>query len=131
MPFELALSASEAVLGTVQAPDAFSVRLTGRVFVDPRRFRALLPGRPDSVIPPPDAPLDTLPSQVRPDSVPADAPDPDAPRPSVEEAPPTPPAPPPAPPASPPATAPTQRPPGNESVDSADADAADRPRGSD
>ena len=108
VPFELALSASQAVLGTVQAPDAFSVRLTGRIFVDPRRFRALLPGRPDSVIPPPDAPLDTLPSQVRPDSVPpADAPDPDAPPPVVEEPPATPPAPP--PPASPPTT--TQRPP--------------------
>jgi hypothetical protein len=111
VPFELTLSASEAVLGTVQAPDAFSVRLTGRVFVDPRRFRALLPGR-DSVIPPPDAPLDTLPSQVRPDSAPpADPDNPDAPRPSIEANPATPPAAPPAPPAAPPATTPAQRPP--------------------
>lgn len=71
LPFELTLSASEAVLGTQQAPDAFSVRLTGRIFMDPRRVRALLPGRgTDSVIPPPDAPLDTTPSQVRPDSLP-------------------------------------------------------------
>lgn len=85
VPFELALSASEAVLGTVQAPDAFSVRLTGRVFVDPRRFRALLPGR-DSVIPPPDAPLDTVPSQVRPDS--AAAPQPPTPQPATPPAPP-------------------------------------------
>jgi hypothetical protein len=111
VPFELTLSASEAVLGTVQAPDAFSVRLTGRVFVDPRRFRALLPGR-DSVIPPPDAPVDTLPSQVRPDSVPAVNQTEQEPPPAVVTEPPaTPPAPPPAPPVAPPATTPTQRPP--------------------
>jgi hypothetical protein len=101
VPFELGLSMSHAVVGTMQAPDAFSVRLTGRVFVDPRRFRRLLPGR-DSVIPPPDAPRDTVPSQVRPDTVPAV--DPAAPAP----APATPPAtnPPPPPPA-----VPVQRPP--------------------
>ena len=111
VPFELTLSASEAVLGTVQAPDAFSVRLTGRVFVDPRRIRALLPGR-DSVIPPPDAPLDTLPSQLRPDSVPALNQTEQEPPPAVVTEPPaTPPATPPAPPAPPPATTPTQRPP--------------------
>jgi hypothetical protein len=105
VPFELTLSASEAVLGTVQAPDAFSVRLTGRVFVDPRRIRALLPGpAADSVIPPPDAPLDTVPSQVRPDTAPAEAPPPaNPPPPVVTEPPATPPAAPPtAPPASPP-----------------------------
>ncbi|HEX6370996.1 MAG TPA: hypothetical protein VF006_18900 [Longimicrobium sp.] len=143
VPFELTLSASEAVLGTVQAPDAFSVRLTGRIFVDPRRFRALLPGRgTDSVIPPPDAPLDTLPSQIRPDSVPAaQPPATDAPPPAVVE----PPAPTPAtPPASPPAarpTTPAQRPPatdegraaegGDDRVDSDQLDAGARPRRSD
>jgi hypothetical protein len=112
VPFELTLSASEAVLGTVQAPDAFSVRLTGRIFVDPRRIRALLPGRgTDSVIPPPDAPLDTVPSQVRPDSVPAAQPPVvEPPRPVVTEPPAAPPTTPPAPPASPPPAAPaTQR----------------------
>ena len=109
VPFELALSASEAVLGTVQAPDAFSVRLTGRVFVDPRRFRALLPGR-DSLIPPPDAPLDTTPSQVRPDSVPAADPTEQDPPPAVVTEPPaTQPATP--PPAAPPAATLAQRPP--------------------
>lgn len=102
VPFELTLSASEAVLGTVQAPDAFSVRLTGRIFMDPRRVRALLPRRgTDSLIPPPDAPLDTVPSQLRPDSVPTvQPPAEDTPRPVVTEPPatrpPTPPAPPPA-----------------------------------
>lgn len=66
VPFELALSASEAVVGSMQAPDAFSVRLTGRVFVDPRRFRALLPRRgTDTVIPPPEAALDAVSAQVR------------------------------------------------------------------
>ncbi|HYR06302.1 MAG TPA: hypothetical protein VEQ60_00945 [Longimicrobium sp.] len=109
VPFELTLSASEAVLGTVQAPDAFSVRLTGRIFVDPRRFRALLPRRgTDSVIPPPDAPLDTVPSQVRPDSVPAaEPPAVEAPRPVVTEPPVAPPVPPPPPP--PPAAQAAQR----------------------
>lgn len=100
LPFEVGITVTNAVVGTVQAPDALSVRLTGRIFVDPRRFRALLPGR-DSVIPPPDAPLDTVPSQVRPDTVPA-----------AEPAPPPPPAPS-TPPATnpPPPAAPTQRPP--------------------
>jgi hypothetical protein len=119
LPFELVLSASQAVLGTVQAPDAFSVRLTGRIFMDPRRFRALLPGRgTDSVVPPPDAPRDTVPSQVRPDSVPAVAAPPPAAPPAV--------APPPTPPAPTPATQqtqPTQRPPATG--------AASRPRRND
>lgn len=89
VPFELGLSVSSAVVGTMQAPDAFSVRITGRVFVDPRRFRALLPGRgTDSLIPPPDAPVDTVASQLRP-----------ATPPTVEPAAPTPP---PAPPTNPP-----------------------------
>jgi hypothetical protein len=101
VPFELGLSLSNAFLGTMQAPDAVSVRFTGRIFVDPRRFRALLPGR-DSVIPPPDAPLDTVPSQVRPDTVPAAAPA--APTPPT-----TPPATPPA--TNPPPAAPVRRPP--------------------
>lgn len=81
VPFELTLSASEAMMGTLQAPDAFSVRLTARIFVDPRRLRALLPGRgTDSIVPPPGAPADTQPSQVRPDSVPpADPPAPQTP----------------------------------------------------
>ncbi len=99
VPFELALTISQAVVGTQQAPDAFSVRLTGRVFVDPRRFRALLPGRgTDRVIPPPDAPVDTVPSQARPDDA----------QPTVEPTttdtspPATPPAPPPAPTTRPP-----------------------------
>lgn len=92
VPFELGLSVSNAVVGTMQAPDAFSIRINGRIFVDPRRFRALLPGRgTDSIIPPPDAPVDTVPSLVRPDSVPA-----------TQPAPPTnPPPPPPAPPQRP------------------------------
>jgi hypothetical protein len=96
VPFELALTVSQAVVGTQQAPDAFSVRLTGRVFVDPRRFRALLPGRgTDSVIPPPDAPVDTVPSQVRPDPQPVVEPPPaDAPPPATPPtAPPVPPPP--------------------------------------
>ena len=109
VPFVLTLSASEAVLGTVQAPDAFSVRLTGRVFVVPRRFRRLLPAR-DSVIPPPDAALDTVPSQLRPDSTRRTDPDaPDAPRPVVTEPPATPPAAPLTPPATPRTPTPTQR----------------------
>ncbi|HEY0019776.1 MAG TPA: hypothetical protein VGC13_25970 [Longimicrobium sp.] len=92
VPFELALSVSQAVVGTQQAPDAFTVRLTGRLFVDPRRFRRLLPGAgADSVIPPPDAPLDTVPSQVRPDTAPPTE------TPAPEQAPPA------TPPASPPA----------------------------
>ena len=107
VPFELGLSVSQAVVGTLQAPDAFSVRLTGRVFVDPRRFRALLPrAGADSLIPPPDAPLDTVPSQLRPDSVPAVAPpsvNPPAPQTTTPATPP-----PAAPPASPTTT---QRPP--------------------
>jgi hypothetical protein len=93
VPFELGLSLSNAVVGTLQAPDAFSVRINGRIFVDPRRFRALLPGRgTDSIIPPPEAPVDTVPSQVRPD-----------PAPTAEPATPTPPpvAPPPPPPPPP------------------------------
>jgi hypothetical protein len=91
VPFELGLSLSNAVVGTMQAPDAFSVRLNGRIFVDPRRFRALLPGRgADSVIPPPDAPLDTVPSQVRPDPAPTAEPSP----PNTTPAPPPPPPPP-------------------------------------
>lgn len=116
VPFELTLTASEAVLGTVQAPDAFSVRLAGRVFVDPRRFRALLPGRgTDSIIPPPDGAVDTLPSLVRPDSVPpTEPPAADPPRPAVTEPPATPPAPPPAPPASPPPSAALTRPRGRD-----------------
>ena len=94
VPFELGLSMTNAVLGTVQAPDAFSVRFNARVFVDPRRFRRLLPGRgTDSVIPPPDAPLDTVPSQVRPDSVPTvvepAAPAPPPPAPPTTNPPPT------------------------------------------
>jgi hypothetical protein len=125
VPFELTLAASQAVLGTMQAPDAFSVRLTGRIFVDPRRFRALLPGGgTDSVIPPPDAPVDTIPSQVRPDTVPAAEPPVEtAPAPVVVEPPVAPPVPPPPPPAVPPATRTTQRLPatGTEA----------RPRGSD
>jgi hypothetical protein len=98
VPFELTLAASQAVLGTVQAPDAFSVRLTGRVFVDPRRFRALLPGgAPDSVTAPPAAPADTVPAQARPDTVPAQEPPAPTVRPPVVAEPPaTPPAPPPA-----------------------------------
>ncbi|HEX2210933.1 MAG TPA: hypothetical protein VHG93_24840 [Longimicrobium sp.] len=91
VPFELALTASQAVVGTVQAPDAFSVRFTARVFVDPRRVRALLPSRADTVIAPPDAPVDTLPSQVRPDSVPAEPPAVEAPPPATPPAPPPPP----------------------------------------
>jgi hypothetical protein len=102
LPFELGLSVSNAVVGTMQAPDAFSVRLNGRIFVDPRRFRALLPGRgTDSIIPPPEAPLDTVPSQVRPD-----------PAPTTEPAAPTPPATNPPPPPPPPV--PAQRPPARD-----------------
>jgi hypothetical protein len=87
------------------AMHALGLGITGRIFVDPRKFRALLPGRgTDSVIPPPDAPLDTVPSQVRPDSVPAaEPPVVEAQRPVVTEPPAVPPAPP--PPASPPPVA--------------------------
>jgi hypothetical protein len=92
VPFELGLSVSNAVLGTMQAPDAFSVRLNGRIFVDPRRFRALLPGQgTDSIIPPPEAPLDTVPSQLRPDPAPTTEPAAPTPPPAAPTNPPPPP----------------------------------------
>jgi hypothetical protein len=109
VPFELGLSVSNAVVGTMQAPDAFSVRINGRIFVDPRRVRALLPGRgTDTIIPPPDAPVDTVPSQVRPDPPPATEPAPTTNPPPAVPA--NPPPPPPAPPQRPPvATARTEQ----------------------
>jgi hypothetical protein len=70
LPFEVTLSMSRAIAGGGAAPEASSIRVTGRVFVDPRRFRALLPGEPppaDTAAPPTAAPADTLPSQARPD----------------------------------------------------------------
>lgn len=73
VPFEVSIALSRAVAGGGLAPDASSVRVTGRIFVDPRRFRALLPGDPppaDTAAPPAAAPADTLPAQVRPEVVP-------------------------------------------------------------
>jgi hypothetical protein len=69
VPFEVTLSLSRAVAGGGAAPEASSVRVTGRIFVDPRQFARLLPGAPppaDTVAPPTAPPADTLPSQLRP-----------------------------------------------------------------
>lgn len=76
VPFEVTLTVSRAVAGAGLAPDAGMLRLTGRIFTDPRRFRALLPGAPpdtaaapspDTTAAPPAAPpADTLPSQLPP-----------------------------------------------------------------
>jgi hypothetical protein len=69
LPFEVTLSVSQPVVGGGAAPQTAQLRITGRVFVDPRVFARFLPGDP----PPPDstatpaAPTDTLPSQVRPE----------------------------------------------------------------
>ncbi|HEU0299672.1 MAG TPA: hypothetical protein VFR37_09465, partial [Longimicrobium sp.] len=133
VPFEVSVGLTHAVLGTVQAPDAGTVRITGRIFMDPRRFRNVVP-RADSVPPAPDtaradtAAADTIPAPTRPQPRPVVAPpEPDEPPPSTPPAPP-PPANPPAPqrpvvqppepdepaptPPPPPPPAPTQRPPG-------------------
>ena len=70
VPFEVTLSMSRAVAGGGAAPAASAIRVTGRIFVDPRRFTRLLPGSPppaDTAAPPAAGPADTLPSQVRPD----------------------------------------------------------------
>ena len=74
LPFEVTLTASRAVAGAGLAPEAGMLRLTGRVFTDPRRFRALLPGaapdttaaRDSTAAPPAAPPADTLPSQLPP-----------------------------------------------------------------
>lgn len=67
LPFEVTVSLSRTVAGSAEAPEAGTVRITGRIFMDPRRFRALLPREaPDTVIPPPAGPMDTLPSQLPP-----------------------------------------------------------------
>ncbi|HEX2080901.1 MAG TPA: hypothetical protein VHG08_24560 [Longimicrobium sp.] len=135
VPFEVSVGVTQAVLGNLQAPDAGTVRITGRIFVDPRRFTALLP-RADSAPPPPapgdsaradTAAADTVPAQAPPRPRPVvqppgrDEPPPSAPanpppanppgsqRPVVQ--PPRPDDPAPAPPPPPP-PAPTQRPPG-------------------
>ena len=70
LPFELTLSFQRAIAGAGLAPDAGSLRLTARIFTDPRRFAALLPGDPPpaDTLAVPAGPLDTLPSQVRPDT---------------------------------------------------------------
>ncbi len=73
VPFEITLSVSRAVAGGGAAPDAAMVRLTARIFMDPRVFARLLPGDPppaDTTAPvavPTAGPTDTLPSQVRPE----------------------------------------------------------------
>lgn len=77
VPFEVSLSVSRAVAGGGQAPDAAMVRITGRIFVDPRTFVRLLPGDP----PPADttaadttaqpAPADSVPAQAAPAAPPA------------------------------------------------------------
>jgi hypothetical protein len=132
LPFEVSLGVTHAVLGNLQAPDAGTVRITGRIFMDPRRFRNLIPSGTDSVPPPPadsarpdTAGADTVPAPVRPQPRPVVAPpEPDEPPPSTPPANP-PPANPsvpqrpvvrppdePAPTPPPPPPAPTQRPPG-------------------
>jgi hypothetical protein len=71
VPFEVTLSMSRAIAGGGAAPAASAIRVTGRIFVDPRRFTRLLPGDPppaDTAAPPAAGPADTLPSQVRPDA---------------------------------------------------------------
>jgi hypothetical protein len=72
VPFEVTLTLSRAIAGGGLAPDANSVRVTGRIFMDPRGFRALLPGAEappaDTAAPPASPPADTLPGQVRPDA---------------------------------------------------------------
>ncbi|HEX6039582.1 hypothetical protein [Longimicrobium sp.] len=75
VPFEVSLTLSRAIAGGGVAPDVNSVRLTGRIFMDPRGFRALLPGGTpppaDTAAPPASPPADTLPGQLRPDVAPA------------------------------------------------------------
>jgi hypothetical protein len=70
VPFEVTLTVGRAIAGGGAAPNTGMVRLTGRVFVDPRRFARLLPGGDppaDTLAQPPAAPpADTLPSEVRP-----------------------------------------------------------------
>jgi hypothetical protein len=70
LPFEVTLTVSRAVVGAGLAPDAGMLRLTGRVFTDPRRFRTLLPSDPPDTTavaaPPAGAAADTLPSQLPP-----------------------------------------------------------------
>lgn len=98
LPFEVSLGVTNAVVGNLLAPDAGTIRLTGRIFMDPRRFRRLVP-RVDSVPPPADsAAADTVPAPSRPQPRPVVAPpDPDATTPSVPANP---------PPATPPVAAP-------------------------
>jgi hypothetical protein len=72
LPFEITLTVSRAVAGGGAAPDAAMVRLTGRIFMDPRIVARLLPGDPPPAdttlaVPPAAGPADTLPSQVRPE----------------------------------------------------------------
>ncbi|HYW11872.1 MAG TPA: hypothetical protein VE871_07930 [Longimicrobium sp.] len=73
VPFEISLSVSRAVVGGGAAPQAATVRVAGRVFMDPRVFARFLPGDPppaDTTAPlavPSAGPTDTLPSQVRPE----------------------------------------------------------------
>lgn len=73
VPFEITLALSRAIAGGGLAPDVNSVRVTGRIFMDPRGFRALLPGGSPppadttaAAAPPESPPADTLPAQVRP-----------------------------------------------------------------
>lgn len=68
VPFEVSLSVSRAVTGGGAAPQTASVRVMGRIFLDPRIFARLLPDDPppaDTAVPPAGPPADTLPSQVR------------------------------------------------------------------
>lgn len=133
VPFEVSVGVTQAVLGNLQAPDAGTVRITGRIFMDPRRVTTLLP-RADSAPPRPapgdrpradTAAADTVPAQAppRPPSV-GQRPVPDEPAPSPPANPPPanppgsqrpvvqPPRPDEPAPPPPPPSAPTQRPPG-------------------
>jgi hypothetical protein len=65
VPFEITLSTSRAIAGGGQAPNATTVRLTARIFMDPRGFARFLPGDPP--------PADTAAAPAAPDSVPAPA----------------------------------------------------------
>jgi hypothetical protein len=100
VPFEVTLSLSQPIAGGGAAPESALLRITGRVFVDPRTFARFLPGDPppaDTAAPPAGPPADTLPSQVRPDA-PVDPRIVVPTRPDTTAAGPTPPPTPPAPP---------------------------------
>jgi len=72
VPFEVTLTLASAVTGAGAAPKAASVRVSGRIFINPRGFARLLPGGEpaDTVVPPPPPAADTVPSQPRAEPVP-------------------------------------------------------------